>query len=48
VAELPATSIGVHFALLTDPRIERCKLHPLAEIVTIALGEVRCGRGLGG
>ena len=35
--ELPATSVSEHFATLPDPRVERCKVHPLVEIVTIAL-----------
>jgi predicted transposase YbfD/YdcC len=37
------TSISEHFATLTDPRVERCKIHPLVEIVTIALCGVICG-----
>ena len=40
---LPATSISEHFAALTDPRVERCKVHRLVEIVTIALCGVICG-----
>ena len=40
---LPPTSISEHFAALTDPRVERCKVHPLVEIVTIALCGVICG-----
>jgi predicted transposase YbfD/YdcC len=43
VMELPRTSISEHFAPLTDPRVERCRVHPLAEIVTIALCGVLCG-----
>ena len=43
MAGLPAASIGEHFAELTDPRVERCKVHPLVEIVTIALCGVICG-----
>jgi predicted transposase YbfD/YdcC len=43
VAELPSTSISEHFSTLTDPRVERCKVHPLVEIVTIALCGVLCG-----
>ena len=39
----PPTSISEHFAALTDPRVERCKVHPLVEIVTIALCGVICG-----
>ena len=41
--ELPRTSISEHFAGLTDPRVERCKVHRLVEIVTIALCGVLCG-----
>jgi predicted transposase YbfD/YdcC len=41
--ELPPTSISEHFASLTDPRVERCKVHPLVEIVTIALCGIICG-----
>lgn len=40
---LPPTSISEHFATLTDPRVDRCKVHPLVEIVTIALCGVICG-----
>jgi predicted transposase YbfD/YdcC len=43
VERLPATSISEHFATLTDPRVERCKVHLLVEIVTIALCGVICG-----
>jgi predicted transposase YbfD/YdcC len=43
VEGLPPTSISEHFAALTDPRVERCKVHPLVEIVTIALCGVICG-----
>jgi predicted transposase YbfD/YdcC len=43
VAELPTTSISEHFATLTDPRVERCRVHRLVEIVTIALCGVLCG-----
>jgi predicted transposase YbfD/YdcC len=43
MAGLPPTSISEHFATLTDPRVERCKVHPLVEIVTIALCGVICG-----
>lgn len=31
------TSFDEHFCILTDPRVERTKLHPLRNIVTIAL-----------
>jgi predicted transposase YbfD/YdcC len=43
VVELPATSVSEHFASLTDPRVERCRVHRLVEIVTIALCGVLCG-----
>jgi predicted transposase YbfD/YdcC len=43
MVELSPTSIGEHFAPLTDPRVERSKVHPLVEIVTIALCGVICG-----
>jgi predicted transposase YbfD/YdcC len=43
MAGLPPTSVSEHFAALTDPRVERCKVHPLVEIVTIALCGVLCG-----
>jgi predicted transposase YbfD/YdcC len=43
VVELSATGISEHFASLTDPRVERCRVHVLAEIVTIALCGVLCG-----
>lgn len=32
-----------HFAALTDPRVERTKLHPLANVLTIAICAVLCG-----
>lgn len=37
------TSIGAHFAALTDPRADRGQGHLLVEIVTIALCAVLCG-----
>ena len=40
---VPVTSIGRHFAGLTDPRIERTKEHRLLDILTIALCAVLCG-----
>ena len=39
----PPTSIGEHFATLTDPRAERGREHLLVDIVTIALCAVICG-----
>ncbi len=32
-----------HFADLPDPRVERCKRHPLLDVVTVALCAVVCG-----
>jgi predicted transposase YbfD/YdcC len=32
-----------HFAALTDPRVERTKLHPLVNVLTIAVTAVICG-----
>ncbi len=40
-----STSIGVHFAPLTDPRVERTTDHLLVDIVTVALCAVICGAG---
>lgn len=37
------TSITVHFADLSDPRVERTRLHPLVNVLTIALLGVICG-----
>ena len=37
------TSIGVHFALLPDPRADRGQDHLLLDIVTVALCAVLCG-----
>ena len=37
------TSIGAHFAALTDPRADRGQGHLLVDIVTIALCAVLCG-----
>jgi len=39
----PETSIGAHFAALTDPRADRGQGHLLVDIVAIALCAVRCG-----
>ena len=39
----PWTSIEQHFATLTDPRVERTRVHRLGELVTIALCAVLCG-----
>jgi predicted transposase YbfD/YdcC len=43
MVELPPTSISEHFAALTDPRVERCRVHRLGDIVTVALCGVLCG-----
>lgn len=40
---LRVTAIGVHFAKLTDPRVERTKLHSLLDMVFIALCATICG-----
>lgn len=37
------TSIAQHFADLDDPRVERNRLYPLLEILTIALCAILCG-----
>jgi predicted transposase YbfD/YdcC len=39
----PRTTIETHFATLTDPRVERTRVHRLGELVTIALCAVLCG-----
>src|SRR5438552_9481120 len=39
----PQTSMEAHFARLTDPRVERTRVHRLGELVTIALCAVLCG-----
>src|SRR4051812_13471311 len=43
MSELPRTSIGEHFATLTDPRRDHLKAHRLVDILTIALCAVICG-----
>ena len=40
---LPQTSIGEHFATLTDPRTARGREHRLVDILTITLCAVICG-----
>jgi predicted transposase YbfD/YdcC len=40
---LRVAAIGVHFAKLTDPRVERTKLHSLLDMVFIALCATICG-----
>lgn len=32
-----------HFSIITDPRVERNKIHPLIDIITIAICAVICG-----
>src|SRR5438105_3376169 len=39
----PPTSVEVYFGSLTDPRVDRTKVHRLGDIVTIALCAVLCG-----
>src|SRR4028119_2470578 len=39
----PVASLYTHFASLTDPRIERTKLHQLLDLITIAVCAVICG-----
>jgi predicted transposase YbfD/YdcC len=39
----PRTSMEAPFARLTDPRVERTRVHHLGELVTIALCAVLCG-----
>jgi predicted transposase YbfD/YdcC len=43
MAEQPLGSIREHFGQLEDPRIERNKLHPLLNIIVIAICAVICG-----
>src|SRR4051812_22042878 len=43
MSELPRTSIGEHFATLTDPRRDHLKAHRLVDILTIARCAVICG-----
>lgn len=38
----PKITIADHFDLITDPRIERTKLHDLKDIITIAICAVIC------
>ena len=41
--EAPANTITDHFSMLTDPRVDRRKLHKLIDITTIAICGVICG-----
>lgn len=43
MSEFPRTSIGEHFATLTDPRRDHLKAHRLVDILTIGLCAVICG-----
>lgn len=43
MAEQPLGSISEYFGQLADPRIERNKLHPLLNIIVIAICAVICG-----
>jgi len=39
----PTASIALHFGIITDPRVERTKLHSLHDILVIAICAVICG-----
>jgi hypothetical protein len=41
--ENPGATIAEHFSSLEDPRMDRTKLHPLENIIVIALCAVICG-----
>jgi predicted transposase YbfD/YdcC len=43
MASAPDRALVAHFTALEDPRVERTKLHPLENIVTIAICAVICG-----
>lgn len=43
MAEQPLGSISEHFGQLADPCIERNKLHPLLNMIVIAICAVICG-----
>ena len=43
MSQNPGTTIAEHFAGLDDPRVDRTKLHPLVNILIIALCGVICG-----
>lgn len=43
VFDIPTSTIIEHFDTLEDPRIERTKLHPLLDIVTLTICAVICG-----
>ena len=39
----PLETITEHFAILTDPRVDRTKHHKLIDIITIAICAIICG-----
>lgn len=41
--DIPTSTIIEHFDTLEDPRIERTKLHPLIDIITLTICAVICG-----
>ena len=41
--DMEAASIIEYFAGVTDPRIDRTRLHPLVSILTLSLCAVICG-----
>lgn len=41
--DIPTSTIIEHFDTLQDPRIERTKLHPLLDIITLTICAVICG-----
>ena len=41
--DIPTSTIIEHFVTLQDPRIERTKLHPLLDIITLTICAVICG-----
>lgn len=41
--DIPTSTIIEHFDTLEDPRIERTKLHPLLDIITLTICAVICG-----
>jgi len=43
MVEPTAGALLTHFAALEDPRVERTRLHPLANVLTIAICAVICG-----
>ncbi|MBI3988017.1 MAG: ISAs1 family transposase [candidate division NC10 bacterium] len=43
MSQHPTATIQAHFSHVTDPRIDRTKLHPLINIITTAICAVICG-----